>query len=191
MNEQIEARNEYIKFFILLLFFGTLTLGAAMLRPLILGGVQSPQPTGTPTPTALPFYGEIVTPTVIPAVELTSTPSLLPTPTPTGTATAEPQTYVVQAGDSLFQIGRQYGVTVDELVVANEIVNRHRILVGQVLTIPEPGAAPAAGTYTVQWGDTLWGIAQAFGVEVEALAAANDISDPTLLKAGSVIVIPR
>jgi len=69
-----------------------------------------------------------------------------------------------------------------------------------------PAAAPAgnryllpslsrdgiAGTafYTVQPGDTLSSIGRAFGVSAQALAALNQMTDPDVLRAGAVIMIP-
>lgn len=46
------------------------------------------------------------------------------------------------------------------------------------------------GTYTVVEGDTLSGIAERFGVSVEALTEINHIADPTLIQVGQVLVIP-
>jgi LysM repeat protein len=59
----------------------------------------------------------------------------------------------------------------------------------------EPGntSTPVAGeegTYTVQEGDIPVTIAEQFGISVEALLDANDITDPTSLKIGQVLVIP-
>lgn len=45
-------------------------------------------------------------------------------------------------------------------------------------------------TYTVQAGDTLSEIAARFGVSVEALAQANGITNPALIRAGQVLIIP-
>jgi LysM repeat protein len=45
-------------------------------------------------------------------------------------------TYVVQRGDTLFRIASQFGVSMDFLAAANEIVWYDRILVGQELVIP-------------------------------------------------------
>ncbi len=46
------------------------------------------------------------------------------------------------------------------------------------------------GSYTVQSGDTLFTIAQRFGVSVETLAAFNQITDVNLLNVGQVLLIP-
>ena len=61
---------------------------------------------------------------------------------------------------------------------------------------PAPSASatpePAPIQYTVVDGDTLYGIADAYGVSAEALAAVNglDINDP-ILHPGDKLVIPR
>jgi LysM repeat protein len=198
MDETIEARNEYIKFFLLLAFFGALTIGAAMLRPLILGGGQSPQPLKSPTAVTLPSQSmatissqAMETLTAVPLAKPTSLPSPVPTLVIIPTATAEPLTYLVQPGDNLFRIGQQYGLTVDELMRANGLTDRHRIQIGQVLTVPEPGATLTSTSYVVQWGDTLWGISRAFGIKMDVLAAVNEISDPAKIMVGQVLDIPR
>ena len=52
-------------------------------------------------------------------------------------------------------------------------------------------SVPQETTYTVQPGDTLWGIAQTYGTTVAALANHNDIADPSLIYAGQEIRIPN
>ncbi len=51
-------------------------------------------------------------------------------------------------------------------------------------------ALAAGASYTVQRGDTLYTIANRFGVSVDAIARANGISDPTKIVEGRVLVIP-
>lgn len=50
--------------------------------------------------------------------------------------------------------------------------------------------AAAAGTYTLQAGDTLGAVARDHGVSVSALARANGIADPDRVYAGQVLTIP-
>ena len=68
--------------------------------------------------------------------------------TPEATATAEPpaqRLYRVEEGDTLLQIARQYGTTVQRLVELNDIADPERIEDGTLLVLPPagPGAAPA------------------------------------------------
>ena len=46
------------------------------------------------------------------------------------------------------------------------------------------------GSYTVQSGDNLYQIARRFGTTFQAIAGANNISDPNSIRAGQVLVIP-
>jgi len=56
---------------------------------------------------------------------------------------------------------------------------------------PAAAAAQATGpTYTVQDGDTLFGIAFTFGSTVDELAAANGIDNPSAIFPGQELVIP-
>jgi LysM repeat protein len=53
-----------------------------------------------------------------------------------------------------------------------------------------PAATPTPVTYVVQPGDSLSVIAARYDVPVEALAQANGIADPNVIKVGQVLVIP-
>lgn len=52
----------------------------------------------------------------------------------------------------------------------------------------QPAVEPA--THTVQVGETMFRIATNFGVSVDDLAAANGVTDPSLVYVGQVLIIP-
>jgi LysM repeat protein len=58
---------------------------------------------------------------------------------------------------------------------------------------PVPTTAPSTGgtvTYIVQRGDTLYSIARRYGTTVEAIAVANGIANPNLIRVGQTLAIP-
>ncbi len=117
--------------------------------------------------------------------------------------------YVVADGDNLWSIAHRLGIDVDRLTRANAAVNPLKLQPGQVLTLPGAAQAetgrgraygnddrPAAQTlgeaalYPVAPGDTLWGLARRFGVDLETLLAVNSEIDPIRLRVGQLVTIP-
>jgi len=59
--------------------------------------------------------------------------------------------------------------------------------------VEEPAPEPAARTYTVESGDTLWAIAERFygdGSKYQVIADASGIPNPDLIQPGQVLTIP-
>lgn len=132
----------------------------------------------------------------------------VPTPTP------EPFRYTVAAGDSLGSIAEQFGVSLVAIMEANSMSDPNSLFVGQSLVIPGYVVQQAGGgtegtttvdsadtaatennasqdvTHVVQPGDTLYGIAQVYGVEAVAIVSANNIANSNQLRAGQRLVIP-
>jgi len=102
--------------------------------------------------------------------------------------------YTVVKGDSLWSIARKFGVTVEALRDANNLTT-DVLSVGQVLRIPgsneDNGNVPPSGnvTYNVQRGDSLWSIASRYGISVNDLRQANNLTSDTL-SVGQVLIIP-
>ncbi len=73
-----------------------------------------------------------------------------PPPTPARTPTAVMMTYIVQEGDTLYDIALRYGVDMDEIIAINGLEDPNTLYVGQELLIPlpPPTAAPATPTPT-------------------------------------------
>lgn len=60
-----------------------------------------------------------------------------------------------------------------------------------LLPVEETAGDASRGTYTVKRGDTLWGIAKRFGVNLTALIAANpQIKNPNLIYPGNEVRLP-
>lgn len=53
------------------------------------------------------------------------------------------------------------------------------------------GAGATGERYKVQPGDSVWGIANRFKVDQDALMKANGVTDPRRLRVGATLVIPR
>lgn len=107
--------------------------------------------------------------------------------------------YTVQQGDTLFLIAQRFGVNLNALIAANpQIPNPNQIFPGQRICVPTGVAVPPPPTtcqggfiYKVQPGDTLFLIAQRFGVSLNALIAANpQITNPNLIFPGQLICVP-
>lgn len=57
--------------------------------------------------------------------------------------------------------------------------------------LQEPGVGTAGGrTHVVKEGDTLWKISRTYGVPLDAIIRANNISNPDVLVPGQVLIIP-
>ena len=94
--------------------------------------------------------------------------------------------YVVQKGDSLYQIARRFSVPMDDLVFANQLRDPEVLSVGQALLIPRQTAE-----HVVRRGETLYGIARSYGVPLSLLIAANPaIQDPARIYPGQILRIP-
>ncbi|MDL2258924.1 LysM peptidoglycan-binding domain-containing protein [Eubacteriales bacterium OttesenSCG-928-K08] len=93
--------------------------------------------------------------------------------------------HTVKSGDTLSNIGRQYGVSVDWLVENNQIADPNRLVVGQAIVAPDNPVQ-----YTIQKGDRLYSIAKRFGTTVDAIVALNrHIADPNRIFPGQRILI--
>ncbi len=118
-------------------------------------------------------------------IYLSSDPGSSPTPDyekPT-------ETYTVVAGDTLWGIANHYGITVEQLVEWNHLSNPNLIYPGEVLWLQNQGESRPHTSYTVVAGDTLWGIANRYGVTVEQLVKWNHLSNPNLIYSGEVLII--
>ena len=105
--------------------------------------------------------------------------------------------YIVKKGDSLWSIANQNGTTVDALKQYNNLMS-DSLSIGQVIEIPSATTivTPTVGDiineenlYVVQSGDTLWSISRRFGVSVQDIKTANNLTSD-ILTIGTNLIIP-
>lgn len=106
--------------------------------------------------------------------------------------------YTVKQGDTLSEIATRYGTTVQEIVDTNNITNPNLIYPGQTLRILTNSTTHGSETretgsitYTVQRGNTLSQIANAYGVTVEHIVEMNNIQNPNLIYPGQKLRITQ
>ncbi len=106
-----------------------LIAAAFLFLPKLLGGLV-PQAGASPTPSAAASAGpgQSAAPTVGPA--------------------ATPQMYTVVAGDTLTKIAKKFGVSLNDLIAANQatLPDPNKLKIGDVLVIPTPGSSFVPGT---------------------------------------------
>jgi len=103
----------------------------------------------------------------------------------------------VRRGESLWTISKKYKVSIHNLAAVNKIRNRHRIKIGDKLTIPVRGIYPTNDgppghikvVYTVRKGDTLGHIAENYGTRASKIRRWNNISYGQYIFPGQKLVL--
>ena len=100
---------------------------------------------------------------------------------PEGLEEIDDNIYIVKKGDTLYGIANKYGISVDELKAINNLTSNN-LSVGQVLQIPEiiEEDVPNENIYIVKSGDTLYSIANKYGMSVQELKDLNKLTNNTL-----------
>jgi len=154
--------------------------------------ITEPTLEGTATETA----------TITPTVTETLPPTALPTDT-----VQPPLDYTVKSGDTCLGLAVFFQVSVQSIVVQNQLPASCLIAPGQILKIPYPTATPAPpptdipneatqtaqacekATYVVQANDTLSSISLNYNVPQDAIKFYNGLSSDQVF-IGSTILIP-
>lgn len=87
--------------------------------------------------------------------------------------------HIVNSGETLYSISRQYGVTVNDIINANPGMTE-TIIAGQTIKVPTVSSnpelkklSPCKTTHIVQKKETIYGISHQYGITEEELIAAN------------------
>ncbi|RIK32565.1 MAG: hypothetical protein DCC56_01775 [Anaerolineae bacterium] len=100
--------------------------------------------------------------------------------------------YIVQEGDSLWNIATRFGVTLEDLQRANNITDPSQVGIGARLIIPGlQGVSGELDTITVAYGDTLRNLSRRSGVSEQALARLNRLVSPSEVYAGGTFIVPK
>lgn len=99
------------------------------------------------------------------------------------------EVYTVEAGDTLYKIANNYGITVKEIMDLNNLIDTN-LSIGQRLQIPLKEVTSSNFVYTVKSGDTLYGIATNFGLTVLDIMELNNLSSTNLF-IGQELFIPQ
>ena len=103
--------------------------------------------------------------------------------------TSNGNVYVVKSGDTLYKIANQYGLTVNELKDLNGLTS-DSLSIGQTLVVGNSSSSGSNDTmYTVVPGDSLYAIANRYGVTVDELKAYNNLTS-NMLSIGQILKIP-
>ena len=107
----------------------------------------------------------------------------------------------VRYGETLYSIGRYYGVSPYQIADANGLYNPNHIYAGQVLHIPSDGYGhtpcdydcggnDGATYHRVRYGETLFSIGRQYGVNPYQIARINNLYNPNYIYAGQRLRIP-
>ena len=123
------------------------------------------------------------------------------------TTASQPESYVVQAGDTLIGTANRFGLSVTQLATYNNLSSRADLLKGQKLwlvpgKVKAPASTPAAPSstpkksttatqnYRVKSGDGLIALARQFGVSTNTLARLNNMGVRDSLYVGQTLKVP-
>ena len=109
----------------------------------------------------------------------------------------------VARGDTLRALAKRYRIRVDDIMALNEISNPRSLQIGDDLILPlregftrlpidemsDDYVRSRRKVYTVRKGDSLWKIAQRFGVSEKELRVWNRLGWSNLLRPGQVLAV--
>ncbi len=120
--------------------------------------------------------------------------------------TVQYSTHVVRRGDTLTRISRLYNVPIRDIMTTNKLRNNQPIIIGQRLTIPNPGYSESVASsqskslpdysgknkkivYTVRKNDTLGHIAERYGTRASSIRHWNSLRYGQYIYPGQKLIL--
>ncbi len=95
------------------------------------------------------------------------------------------QIHVVKRGETLWSIAQRYGVSISQIMNANDLPDGDQLVPGEALLVPV-----GYPEYTVRYGDSLYRIARRYGTTTEAIAGINRIANAASITPLEKLTIP-
>lgn len=112
----------------------------------------------------------------------------------TSTSSSGNTMYTVKAGESVWSVANKHHITMDQLIEWNNIKNNF-IYPGQQVIVKKGSSqttnqqAPAGSkTYTVKSGESVWGVADSYGITMAQLIEWNNIKNNFIYPGQTLIV---
>jgi murein DD-endopeptidase MepM/ murein hydrolase activator NlpD len=100
--------------------------------------------------------------------------------------------YIVQPGDTLWDIAARFGITPEELTETNNLIDPSQLNAGDHLVIPGlEGIQGVLTTEEVSFGESIQSLSMSYGIPIELLTRLNRITSPIELYVGSSLIIPQ
>lgn len=115
--------------------------------------------------------------------------------------------YRVQSGETLASVASKFGVDAEAIRRSSYMPDPNNLQPGQVIIIPQPWQTPeeaaleaaeregtspwAGGVHWVEAGESIWYVADLYGVDRFELAALNDLTVDTALTIGQRLILPE
>ena len=100
--------------------------------------------------------------------------------------------YIVQEGDTLWNVALRFGVSLDDLAQANGLGNDAMLRTGDRLVIPGlEGVHGELVTETISYGETIQSLSRRYQVPLSLLTRLNHLTSPAELYAGSTLILPQ
>ncbi|OAB48066.1 LysM peptidoglycan-binding domain-containing protein [Paenibacillus antarcticus] len=106
--------------------------------------------------------------------------------------------HMVKKGDSLYELSKKYGISLEKLIEANpQLKDPNKLNIGEKVKIPtEASSVPMPENiihkHVVKQGDSLWQLSKAWGVTLREMIDANpQLKNPNALLVGEIVNIPK